>query len=271
MQAKLFWRRLFAYFADLLILGAVVTLIALAYNSAFSTRILAPELLSSSACMTSTDLVSEEKMNELFPLENGQAHLQVLCKQTNMFATTFYTLTLQKTWSEGNRSYSVYTSYPADENGNYRFYVDSEPFFYILAPLVFALFLAKWGQTPGKALFNLAVYRDTREKPSLKDALKREYLKGSVFVLASLVGFYDLYTTSTFDLSGQAQLATSLFEKMLQPDFLMLWLGGAALIALAVFWFLFGSFIRWKGRSYWDRFAHLNTGLSKDFSKPTES
>ncbi|EEA92961.1 RDD family protein [Pseudovibrio sp. JE062] len=262
MTARHFWRRAFAYLLDLFILGFVITVIIIAYNSIFSTRFLAPELLTTSACAPQFDMIPQERMDEILPLEPGQQHQQFLCKQTNMLANSFHIAGLQKIWQEGNVTRSVSVSYYSDEHGNQKTYFSSEPFFYLLAPLVFALFLAKMGQTPGKRLFKLTVYNNALQKPDLMSALKREYFKATVLIIIALFSLYSLYQAVTLDLEVAGKQAQDLLNN-LGGNF-WLWIVGGVVISIAAFWFEFGSFIRWRGRTYWDQFADLTTSKTND-------
>ncbi|KZK83998.1 RDD family protein [Pseudovibrio sp. W64] len=263
MTAKYFWRRAFAYLLDLFILGFVITAIVVAYNSVFSTRFLAPELLKTTACAPQFDMISQDRMDEILPLEPGHQRQQILCKQTNMFASSFHITALQKIWKEGNVTRSVSVSYYSDEYGNQRTYLPSEPFFYLLAPFVFALFLARMGQTPGKRLLNLNVYNASLQKPDLKSALKREYFKATVLIITALFGLYSLYQIITLDLVEAGKQAQELLQNLGQGNF-WLWIVGGVVLSLAAFWFEFGSFIRWRGRTYWDQFANLTTSKTED-------
>lgn len=269
MQKKHFWRRGTAYFLDLLIGGLIVTMTILLLNSVFSLNILAPELISSRTCALTGGLVTPKRMNELLPLREGQQHQQIICKQTNMLASSYYVTMLQKVWKEGNTNYSVHISYHSDEFGKQRTYIPSEPFFYLLAPLVFALCLAKWGQTPGKWLLYLIVYNNRFERPDLKSALKREYFKAIIFVGLALTSLYSLYQLITFDLDEAATYVQELLVNFNQTNF-WVWMSFAIVLTIGGFWFQFGSFIRWRGRTFWDQFADLNTSTLKELDQRKE-
>ncbi len=264
MNKKYFWRRGFAYAIDVLICGFFATLIVLISNSFFSTNILAPELLKSTQCEVRDDLFATERMNELLPLEEGQSHQQVLCKQTNMFFTSFYITRLQKSWTNEGINYNVNITYYSDESAKQVTYIPSEPFFLLLAPLIFALFLARQGQTPGKRLLRLTVYNNAFDRPDLKSALKREYLKALLLVIGAMSGLYTMFSIINFDLDEIAKLAQTMPAELEQSNF-FIWAIMGVVVTAAAFWFQFGSFIRWRGRTYWDQFANLNTNLVEEF------
>ncbi|MCP5082140.1 MAG: RDD family protein [Alphaproteobacteria bacterium] len=264
MKNRYFWRRCFAYAIDLLICSIFVTIIAATLNGAFSSRILAPALLKLTNCEARDDLVAKERMNELLPLEEGQKHQQFLCKQTNMLTTSHYTTIFQKTWKKENNTYRVNLNYYSDENGKQHTYIISDPFLALVAPLIFALFLTKWGQTPGNRLMRLAVNTAAFEKPDIKSSLKREYLKAVIFVIISLFSLYTVYMSINFDIDEAAKLLRSMSSDLEQSGFWK-WMALGFAFSMAAIWFQFGSFLRWRGRTYWDQFANLNTGLTEDF------
>lgn len=264
MTKRYFWRRSFAYVLDILICGLMATIISITLNNVFSTRVLAPSQIKSGECEIRDDLFSADRMNELLPLEDGQMHQQILCKQTNMLFTSFYITTLNKSWKGGNKNYNVHISYHSDENGKQLTYISSEPFLYLLAPFLFALFLTKYGQTPGKRLLGLIVYNDALEKPDIKSALKREYFKAVVFVIGALASFYTMYKAINFNIDEAATTVQSLAAALEQSNRFIPTITGFATAAL-VFWFHFGSFIRWRGTTYWDKFSSLTTHHVNEF------
>lgn len=258
MTKRYFWRRAFAYIFDLLICGFFVTIVAVGLNGVFSSSILAPAIIQGGDCEVRDDLFTAERMNELLPLEPGQSHRQILCKQTNMLTTSYYVTTLQKVWSKGDTHFKVTLDFYSDENGNQRAYISSEPFLYLLAPFIFALFLSRWGQTPGKRLLGLNVSNVDVGRPNLISALKREYLKGAVFVIFALHQLYTTFAAINLDLDETAKLTQSLSEELESLSIWDIFTLGLAL-TLGGLWLMFGSFVFWKGQTYWDRFANLKT------------
>lgn len=258
MRKRYFWRRGFAYLIDLIAGAIVVTILAVIFNSAISYRILAPELIKGSVCEIRSDLISPDRMEELFPLEQGQNHRQVLCKQTNMLTTSFYITRLEKYWNDGNTNYNLGLSYYSDEGGEQRFYLASDPFFYLLAPLLFSYCLFRWGQTPGKRLLRLKVENNDGDHPTFISSLKREYFKALMFVLGAIFSFYNMYQLLNYDVDELAKQLQSLEPGLSQQNFWVI-APVAILVFVLIFWFIFGSFIRWRGRTFWDQFAGLTT------------
>ncbi|MEP0519010.1 MAG: RDD family protein [Hyphomicrobiales bacterium] len=237
-----------------------MTIVSVALNGAFSSAILAPSIIKSSTCEARDDLFTIERMNELLPLEAGQIHQQILCKQTNMLTTSFHTTTLRKVWMMENANLWVTLDYYSDENGNQRAYISSEPFVYLLAPFLFALCLSTWGQTPGKRLLGLIVSSEDVGRPSLPSALKREIFKGSIFLILALLQVYTMFTANSLDLEEAAKLVQSMSAELEHFSFGDM-LTFDLVLCLAGLWLLFGSFIIWRGQTYWDRFANLKTDL----------
>lgn len=241
----------------------MATAIAITLNAVFSPNVVAPSFINSTACEIRDDLFTAEHMSELLPLEEGQSHQQVLCKQTNMLATSLYITRLEKNWIVEDTHYTVYVDYHSDENGLHTVYISSDPFLYILMPLIFALFLAKQGHTPGKRALGLKVHNDNMENPDFMSALKREYLKGIFYVIGSLYGLYTMLALINIDIDIDAEIARNQSTEIGQPNFLVWMIVGVAAV-IAMFWFHFGSFIRWRGQTYWDQFAKLSTDQIKE-------
>lgn len=265
MLRRHFRRRGFAYFLDLLISSFAITAVVLLLNSILSLNIIAPELVKSRSCSIVTGLVSPERMTELLPLKQGQQHRQILCEQKNMFATTHNLAVLQKYWKTGNTNNSIHITYPIDKSGNLNSYFPIDPILYLLAPFIFALSLSIWGQTPGKWLLDLKVYGDNRKKPTLKASLKREYFKAVIFVGLSILALYTYYQGVTLDLDAEAQKLREI-EADLSVGNINNTVNVNVLISIASFIFLFGSFIRWTGRTFWDHFAKLTTSTVEEFN-----
>lgn len=242
-----------------------MSIIVIFLNSTFTSNIIAPSFVRSSECVLRDDLVSAERVSELLPLKATQVHQQLLCKQTNMFSTSFYTTNLRKYWLEDGINRSVGISYYSDENGMQTFYIPIDPFFYLLSPLIFAFFLSRNGQTFGKRILGLVVYNDALEKPAFKAALKREYFKGIFFVLVAMIGFYGIYQAYNFDIEQAAKSVEELYEttQLRNP---LLWIIGSIAFSIMILWFHFGSFIRWTGRTYWDKFARLNSNMINELN-----
>ena len=87
MHKRNFWRRAIAYFIDILFCGAIATIIILLVGLVLPVQVIAPEFVKSSRCETRDDLFTQARMQELMPLEAGQQHVQILCRQTNMFVS----------------------------------------------------------------------------------------------------------------------------------------------------------------------------------------
>jgi len=249
MEKRNFWHRVFAYFIDLILFGVVFLLVAGALNNFVSQKIVGPNFIYKVNCQIKDNLVSQQRMDALLPLAENQSHQQKICKQTNVFFISFYVTYLEKIWSEGNKNYSVAIRYTSDEFGEQRRYIHLDSFFYLLAPFVFALFLAKTGQTPGKRYLRLVVCDAAFQKPTLIASLKREYLKSGLFVIPAIMEVFYSLKPDGLDIDAMADLVQAV--EFLDPQ-IIFW----SFVAISIFWLL-GSFIRWRGATFWDQFAKL--------------
>ncbi len=264
MAKKFFWRRSLAYIIDILLSMIVASILVVILNSFFSTKILAPDFIRTTGCEIREDLVTQDTLNRLLPLDEGGRHQQVLCKQTNMFVTTFYVVKLYKTWQKDDTTFNANIFYYADENGQQAEYISFQPFVYLLMPFIFALFISKKGYTPGKRVMSLIVYNDAFEKIDLRSALKREYLKSILFVLSAIFSLFTMVLSTGFDIEQAANTLTSLLVMLEQINFMLVRIL-AIIIFVLIFVFYFGSFIRWRGQAYWDKFSKLYVSHRQDY------
>ena len=268
MDPRYFWRRVFAFLGDLLLAGLFFGILVFVVDLAVPIKIVAPEVPKFNTCSEPRTLISEETMHTILPLKEGEVHYQALCKTTNGFFSTFYTTVIGKQWSEGSQTKDTKISYNSDRDGVPVSVLFTDPFFAILVPLLFAVILSRYGTTPARHLFILAVCDENEQPPSLLSALKREYLKWLPMVVGSVFSMQDIYKPSEFiddkTLYSELVKAASDLDKLAETttnevtivtsDYLLL-----AVFAILFFGFYFGSFIFWRGQTFWDRFARLYT------------
>jgi len=259
MVSRFFWRRGFALVIDFALVGFIAMLFISVANNISPIPLLAPEFIRSNSCELKSNLISKERMEHLLPLEDGQQHVILLCEQTNFFISRFNTTSLMKVWKKDGTNFNVNVSYYSDELGNQKNYIPIGPLVILVQPLIFALLLFMFGRTPGKRILNLRVFNHELQKPDLKAALKREYLKAIVLVIGAGFSIYSIFMLFNFDIEEAALLLKSI-EDNLETPLLNFGLLIGLLFGVAVFWFQFGSFILWKGSTYWDRFAKLTVG-----------
>lgn len=256
-----FWRRALAYLIDLLLVGIVFTALAIAAGVLTGAKVLPPALFNSRICQNA-ETVPESQMNTLLPISEGQHHVQRLCKVTMMGMVSFLEVQLIRTMTEGSLTKTQFISFVIDDSGKQIAVYPTDSLLYLIAPLLFAFALSRYGRTIGKGLLNLHVIDERRNKPGLKRALLREYTKGLPFIVLALIYLYNAYSLIGLDVPEVARTLPPL-EQTVQPGFQYWVLAYATLTVLSI-WYFLGSFIRWRGHSYWDRIAVTQVVLSTD-------
>lgn len=269
MANRYFIRRVFAYLIDFILVSIVFAFITVALNSMFDVQFIAPELYKSTTCVPE-QIVSADRMQELLPISAGQVHHQSICRTTNMGLTTHYTVILRRSGIADNGNASTTIEYLADESGKQTIAYSMEPFLVLLAPLIFAGLITMRGKTFGKQALGLVIFDSHLEKPKLLAALKREYLKALFFVVGGLVGIYGMYQSSNENLDQLAADLDKLAASIGGAGFWQL-MGVGLAVLLAYLWYTFGSFIRWRGRTYWDNWSNFDVGTMDDLLQLTEA
>lgn len=123
-----------------------------------------------------------------------------------------------------------------DQSSWYQIYLQS-----VVEIALIALFLVKYGQSPGKYFLGLRVSAVDGEALSWKMAIKRQ----SFFLLIPIV---------IGELFRFVNIADPFAPEPMEPTSLSSILLLIFTIALLIF-FYFGSFLKWRGQTYWDRFA----------------
>ncbi len=264
VDPRYFWRRAFAFLGDLLLAGLFFGILVFIVDVAVPIKIVAPEVPKYSNCYDPPNPLSNETMNHIIPLKEGQSHFQIQCQQTNGFLTSYYRTILGKRWREDNTNYNVSVRYPSNRNGSPVSILYTDPIFPFLAPFVLALLLSRFGTTPAKRLLSLTVVRDNKANPGLTNCLIREYLKFSplmVFAGLSLPNIYQHsnYTDKDAFHDSLKALASGLETTVSSEGFFGAYWALSFVVFLLFFGFYFGSFIFWRGQTFWDRFARLYT------------
>ncbi len=255
---RFFWRRAFAFFIDLLVVAILFTVIAVGVNSVFKINLMAPGFVKSTYCKPA-DFISKERFEKIFPDEPNVVRSQYICKYTTMGITSINLGLLMRQTSVDGVGYNQKISLPIpsiDREILPMEYLLLDTIMYLLAPLLFALMISRYGKTIGKRWMGLTVADISGKKPSLMTAIRREYIKGILFVLISLSGLYELFQSSGLSYEDIALSLGPLTEMQLFNRFgvgIALAIGGF----VVVFWFTFGSFIRWRDQTYWDRWSGL--------------
>ena len=222
---------------------------------------MAPSFVKSTYCEPS-DFMSKERFDRIFPDEPGVGRGQFVCRYTTMGVTSIKLGLLVRATKKDGVNYKQNISFPVADIASETAVVEYlllDQLMYLFAPLLFAYMLFRKKFTFGKRLMGLKVVNGDGSIPSLRNTIKREYIKGLPFVILGIYGFYELRI--------QSVASANYFEesvKLLRPLTEMQAFGGLGvafaigiLLAIALIWFLFASFIRWRGRTYWDRWTGL--------------
>ncbi|WP_341367526.1 RDD family protein [Yoonia sp. BS5-3] len=258
MEPKFFWRRVLATLIDLTLISVLCAVVIVALNPLYSGRLLAPEIIQSTVCQQRDDLVTAERMNALLPLEEGQVHAQQLCRVTNTFLTSYYVARLQKVGMTENGRSAYTLHYTTNAAGESQEYIFVGGYFYFFAPFLLAFALWKWGTTPGKRLVRLYVMDDQGVKPTPVAALKREYFKAIFCIIFSLLPLIFTVVANNWTDDDAASFLQS-FETEGRESAAAKILMVYVVLSVAALIFTFGSFVVWRGRTFWDRFAGLVT------------
>jgi len=156
-----------------------------------------------------------------------------------------------------------------DDNGEKIDVFSLDPVLYLTFPMIMALLIWRTGTTMGKRLFRLAVKNQELKNPDFRQSLLREYIKHAPLVIVAILTLVQLQQVSHLSDEEMARDMLSLADQMSSSGNFTISVVGAVAVSAVLFWFYFGSFIRWKGQAYWDRFTGLMVGKSQDFKNPS--
>lgn len=262
MPQKLFTRRLTASFVDFALINGAMLLTVIFLHLFVSKQVVLPHLWESMEC-ASVEPLSDDNMPQegfaarnlkrLLPLGPGERYGLQYCVTKAMGITSYKELRFV-TFSQSDGTITAdYTNYFENENGD----VVGILFVGSIQP-VFSLFLLwfltiSFKTTPGKNLFSLGVVTSSTQAPKRMALFNREGLR--------LIPFMAIFAATPLIMASEVHLipsqifAESSLVFKLKPIptiiLLLIYVG----IPLLFFWYIFGSFIRWKGATYWDRCA----------------
>ena len=250
-----FFRRAFSFLIDLFIVSIVLSLFAFSLNSILGTNLVAPHLFKSTICQQG-EFFSPQGLTELFPVEEDAQHFQFECEITTMFLTKYRTLNFGTVQEVGNTTVRRSVSFVADTDNNKIDLASLDFALFLFSPALFAFLLSRNGHTPGKKMMSVIVRTADGNNPGFWTAMKREYLKALFLVLGRLSSLVDIVYSGSQSVEELAQSVSS--AELPGANF---WtnVSVSAILLLLIIWFQFGSFIRWKGQTYWDRWNGLVT------------
>lgn len=272
MEKRHLSRRFLASSLDIILINFAI-LVTIAFLHFFiSTQVVLPPLWQSRVCNSieplsdknmPTEGFAAQNLEELLPLGTGESYGLQYCTTTTMGLTSYTELRFV-TYSGAEKTItSTYTNYFLNKDGDVVFiYLPGTPqsviplwLFLSVYILLFLSVLLK--TTPGKKITGLKTVTRSNTPPKRKSLLCRELYKLLPFIILLLACIIVLP-------AGLHLVPITVLEKIiadptlvfsLKPIPTIIMLGVYVGIPFLFFWYIFGSFIRWKGATYWDRCA----------------
>lgn len=254
MHERLFRVRALAFLIDLLIYYFAAAALAVVIALFLPIQVLVPSIINANVCRDlqierdDPVIVALQAPADAIIFKKHCVYRQMFINRVDLHAIG-YAGTV-----DGNRM-SMNVSYPVDEHGDVVPIIDFGYLGAFLLPFVTAFFLASRGATPGKSMFYLRVQTGERTNPSYRRGVARELIRFAPFVITGVFGLPATWTTLN---ASPVEMAEALASADLTPLFSPIQILVLILAVFgAIFWFWFGSFIRWNGQAYWDRVTGL--------------
>jgi len=272
MRKRFFLRRCFAYIIDVVLVGLAFSIAAFVLNRYADLPVVAPDLVKWTVCEP-FGVVPSARQLELLPPREGEQPFQRNCVTTVMGMTKYREVTIGNVKvRDGENSYRQ-ISYISDASGNPVAAYTLGPFYYLALPFILAWQVSRRGTTFGKSRLDLVVLRDDGAIPTFTQALKREAFKFLPFLIFAIAELPSLFFAGPIDLQASVAQLDELSGQVGDPSqggllaFALLMIAAALLFAV-VFVHQFGSFIVWRGKTWWDRLGGSWTGLPYEPEAP---
>lgn len=255
-------RRAVAFAIDMTIVGIVVTIAAGLLQTLTNSAFDAPKVFSYTSC-EDAELVPDEAFGAFGVTNEEAVNFQNICKNSNLGIITTYVTSIGVTYQpEKNRIQTYYLKYSSDSNGNPQPLISLSVAYYLLAACIFSFQISRNRKTIGKSLMSLSVFRDDNSMPDLNSSLRREFFKFSpliaygIFELVSEIWIFSAFSDLETPEEAVAELAPTIAET-LSSQSISPYVIPIVLLNVAIAVFYVGSFVRWRGRTFWDQFAGL--------------
>lgn len=251
-----FLRRVIANIIDFFIVSILFSFLAVSLSAISGIYGSGPNSIFIRTC-EKTDLRSAEEIRSVLGLDENSQTFSELCYTNQNFIQTVQILTYgANVNTESGQKLSLFVSFPVNDQGEKIAKIDASFLFVVLLVLIYAYILCRFKTTPGKKLVGLLVTQlsDIATAPTFKNAALRETVK---FLPYTLISILSLYESIIFSTTSEAQLGdqVSRIQSIVQVSFftpqVMIWL----LVTLAYIVFVFGSFVIWRGQTWWDMAA----------------
>lgn len=252
-------RRAVAFVIDWIIVSLGVLVVAIILQQVTGISFKTPEIVSITSCRNA-DLVPPDTFQAFGEDFARGEHTQEICEISNMGLAPYYITIIGTVSKTDGSSQTRSVRYTSDADGNPARSISLEWIVPLLAPLFFAFQLSRKRATFGKRILAINVVTLENSTPTLRAALRREILKFSPILLSIL--FDMIIIMSWFGefnsgLGTPEQIVNELAPLVPDPFSLTAWIVPSALLSLIVVIFYLGSFVRWRGQTFWDRFAGL--------------
>lgn len=253
MNKRHFFRRGLAYILDNALLIFAFTLITMILSPATGQNVVGPTFIYSKSCEPST-LRTEEQIRDIFQAADGETTFAFVCTNKRNFIQSVQILSYGVEAEEGNQTRTI--NFAVDENGERVNFIDITVVFVLIFVFFNAVMLSKFSTTPGKRALGLIVVSEhmPETRATLKHAGIREAVKALPFLIVSSYDFFSQQRLLEMDEQELAALSQTLIEQTQAPQLSDFALPFLSLTIIAIF--MFGSFIVWRGQTWWDKGAN---------------
>ncbi|TXI08391.1 MAG: hypothetical protein E6Q76_07230 [Rhizobium sp.] len=259
LPSRHFWRRLGAYFIDLVLCQVAFTLLFLAISMVAPWDLTLPSLQKQQCEPTASGPIIP-KIEAEWPLQPGETRANQLCHISWLGSKGYSVLVSTVSSQEGSAISTRALTLPVDDNGNP---IDpgvtvrpTSSVVLLLLPLAFALCSAKGRRTPGKRLTSLQVTTVENSALPFGLAAKREILKFLPLMLLAIVNLVSIFVLRPY-LPPIEQLIQQARDSSFLSSSGFFALTGVLAPLLFVFglvWWVFPLMI-WRGQTFYDRFC----------------
>jgi len=250
LDPRYFWRRGLAYFIDMLLLAMVMTVLTIFVFALAPQKVIGPSFIHRTICEP-VELRSEQQIREAFGTNDGELASQLRCTtfQNMIYPVTTLTYGIVNE-TASNTTIARNITFFIDEDGAMIEVIDLSFVEWFLIPTLIAMWVAWRGTTPGKAVVDLRVRGQNEDTPSLSRLLTREYTRFAPFVFLAAYGLYQILTAQQ---QTEREMARAAME--LGAVFPIGLFAFSITVFLVFLVWMFGSFVIWRGRTWWDALA----------------
>lgn len=266
-RPRYFLRRAVAFIIDAIIASVVVSAMVVVLGKVTGLPTLPAEIFTRTTC-EDVELVAFERLVEILDSRQTDTIAQGVCEITILGSWTYYRAIFRKIRSsEGDlvttRQVTNY-SFTTDAAGRPKSYISSGLPVVLISPVLLALLIWQLGSTFGKNFMGLEIAGSAGHRPTFQQAIVREYIKTIPVLVMATAAVVASVSMKTADSAEALLLQAVEFGRRISNLGTPVHLLVLAISTIAVVWFYFGSFIRWRGQAYWDRWSDLHVQLAEE-------